>query len=96
MDVNKELLLLFEDPLFANVKVPAKPLTADDRMVEKLLAINAFVRDNGREPESNGSFDEKKLARSLKALRESEVPTSWDLSTYQNTFHILRFIMGFV
>ena len=43
MDINKELLLLFDDPLFVNVKVPAKPLTSDDRMVEKLLAINAFV-----------------------------------------------------
>jgi len=80
MDINKELLLLFDDPLFANVKVPAKPLTADDRMVEKLLAINAFVRDNGREPSATGCFDEKKLARSLKALRESgnENLKSWD------------------
>ena len=71
MDINKELLLLFDDPLFANVKVPPKPLTADDRMVEKLLAINAFVRENGREPLASGNFEEKKLARSLKALRES-------------------------
>ena len=49
-------------------------------MVEKLLAINAFVRDNGREPEATGSFDEKKLARSLKALRESgnESLKDWD------------------
>lgn len=80
MDINKELLQLFEDPLFANVKVPAKPLTADDRMVEKLLAVNAFVRDNGREPQANGHFNEKKLARSLKALRESgkENLKDWD------------------
>lgn len=80
MDINKELLLLFEDPLFANVKVPAKPLTADDRMVEKLLAINAFVHDNDREPSATGYFDEKKLARSLKALRESgnESLKDWD------------------
>ena len=80
MDINKELLLLFDDPLFVNVKVPAKPLTSDDRMVEKLLAINAFVRNNGREPEATGSFDEKKLARSLKALRESgnESLKDWD------------------
>ena len=80
MDINKELLLLFNDPLFANVKVPAKPLTADDRMVEKLLVINDFVRDNGREPQATGNFDEKKLARSLKALRESgnESLKNWD------------------
>lgn len=62
---------MFDDPLFVNVKVPAKPLTADDRMVEKLLAINAFMRDNDREPSATGNFEEKKLARSLKALRES-------------------------
>ena len=43
MDINKELLLLFDDPLFVNVKVPAKPLTADDRMVEKLLAVVILV-----------------------------------------------------
>lgn len=80
MDINKELLLLFDDPIFANVKVPAKPLTADDRMVEKLLAINTFVRDNDREPSATGSFEEKKLARSLKALRESgnESLKDWD------------------
>lgn len=80
MDINKELLLLFDDPLFVNVKVPAKPLTADDRMVEKLLAINAFVRDNDREPSATGNFEEKKLARSLKALRESgnESLKDWD------------------
>lgn len=80
MDINNELLLLFDDPLFANVKVPAKPLTADDRMVEKLLAINVFVRDNGREPLATGNFEEKKLARSLKALRESgnDSLKNWD------------------
>lgn len=80
MDINKELLLLFDDPLFVNVKVPAKPLTADDRMVEKLLAINAFLRDNDREPSATGNFEEKKLARSLKALRESgnESLKDWD------------------
>ena len=80
MDVNKELLLLFDDPLFVNVKVPTKPLTADDRMVEKLMAVNVFVRDNGREPQATGNFDEKKLARSLKALRESgnESLKNWD------------------
>jgi hypothetical protein len=49
-------------------------------MVEKLLAVNAFVRDNGREPQPTGAFDEKKLARSLKALRESgnESLKEWD------------------
>ncbi|MBR4044093.1 MAG: hypothetical protein IKJ10_05560 [Bacteroidaceae bacterium] len=80
MDINKELLLLFDDPLFVNVKVPAKPLTADDRMVEKLLAINAFVRENDRKPSTTGNFEEKKLARSLKALRESgnESLKDWD------------------
>ena len=85
MDINKELLLLFDDPLFVNVKVPAKPLTADDRMVEKLSAINAFVRENDREPSATGSFEEKKLARSLKALRESgnESLKDWD------EFHLL-------
>ena len=85
MDINKELLLLFDDPLFVNVKVPTKPLTADNRMVEKLLAINAFVRDYDREPSATGSFEEKKLARSLKALRESgnESLKDWD------EFHLL-------
>ena len=68
MDINKELLLLFDDPLFVNVKVPAKPLTADDRMVEKLLAINAFVRENDREPSATGNFVEKKLERKFEGL----------------------------
>lgn len=80
MNINKELLSLFDDPLFANVKVPPKPLTADDRMVEKLQAINAFVREEGREPSATGCFEEKKLARSLEALRRSgnESLKAWD------------------
>lgn len=71
MDIQYELNLLYEDPLFANIKPPVPPATDTDRMVEKLEAINAFVRQYGVLPKSDGVFEEKRLARSLQALRSA-------------------------
>lgn len=75
MNIEKELLDLYADPLFVNIKVPPRALTANDRMSEKLLAINDFVRKTGCEPQSQGTFEEKKLARSLQALRDNKNET---------------------
>lgn len=71
MDTNYELSLLYEDPLFANIKVPTPPATDTDRMVEKLEAINEFIRKYGVLPQADGEFEEKKLSRSLQALRNT-------------------------
>lgn len=72
MDIQYELNLLYEDPLFVNIKLPTPPATDTDRMVEKLEAVNAFVRQYGVLPTSDGTFEEKRLARSLQALRNAE------------------------
>ena len=44
MEYPKELEELFNDPLLADVKPASKPLTADDRLAEKLLCINEYIK----------------------------------------------------
>ena len=51
--------------------------TADQRVIEKLEAINIFVDRNGRPPfEQSTDFEEKKLAVSLEALRQPPHPVT--------------------
>lgn len=70
MDWPEDLLEIFDDPLFADVRLNQTP-TPDDRMAQKLLEVNKWFEANGHEPmAAGGSFQEKLLARSLKALRE--------------------------
>ena len=69
----KVLLELFDDPLLDGVRLKAKPLTADDRLVAKLLEVTDWVEANGREPQRDGSsLKEKLLAASLLALRQRD------------------------
>lgn len=50
--------------------IKPKAPTPDDRMAQKLMEVNKWFAENGREPMlTGGSFQEKLLARSLKALR---------------------------
>lgn len=71
MDWPEELLEVFDDPLMADVRPKPKAPTPDDRMAQKLVEINKWIATCGHEPMSDGgSFQEKLLARSLKALRE--------------------------
>ncbi|MDY2943927.1 MAG: hypothetical protein SOT07_09600 [Paludibacteraceae bacterium] len=71
MDIEKEINMLMSDPLFANIKVPVSPLTSGERIQEKLQAINSFFEQFHREPSMEGNFEEKRLARSLAALRNT-------------------------
>ena len=50
MEYPKELEELFNDPLLADVKPASKPLTADDRLAEKLLCINEYIKRTGHLP----------------------------------------------
>lgn len=70
MDWPKELLDIFDDPLLADVRPKPKAPTPDDRMAQKLLDVNKWVAEHGREPQTDGALKEKLLASSLKALRE--------------------------
>lgn len=71
MEWPEELLEIFDDPLLADVRPKPKSPTPDDRMAQKLMDVNKWFAENGHEPMlAGGSFQEKLLARSLKALRE--------------------------
>lgn len=71
MEWPQELLELFEDPLLANVRPKAIPLTADDRRIMKLEEVSNWVEQNGRKPQSNGStLKEKQMAAALAALQK--------------------------
>ena len=65
----KELLEIFDDPLLADVRPKPKAPTPDDRMAQKLLKVNAWIAEHGRESQADGGLQEKLLAASLKALR---------------------------
>ena len=69
MEYPKELEELFNDPLLADVKPASKPLTADDRLAEKLLCINEYIKRTGHRPLPGGNLEEKKLCRSLEAIQ---------------------------
>lgn len=71
MDIAKEIDLLMEDPLFANIKVPVAQRTSGERIQEKIQAINSFYEQHHRVPSMEGNFEEKRLARSLAALRNT-------------------------
>lgn len=70
MDWPKELLEIFDDPLLADVRPKPKAPTPDDRMAQKLLEVNKWVAEHGREPSSTAhELKEKLAAASLKGLR---------------------------
>ena len=70
MDWPKELLEIFDDPLLADVRPKPKAPTPDDRMAQKLLEVNKWMAEYGREPSSMAhGLKEKLAAASLKSLR---------------------------
>lgn len=69
-DVKKELLELFEDPLLDGARPFAKPVTADDRVMQKTAEVKEWIAKNGREPQKDGNLKEKLMFASLKTLKE--------------------------
>ena len=69
-DVKKELLELFEDPLLDGARPFAKPVTADDRVMQKITEVKEWIDKNGREPQKDGNLKEKLMFVSLKTLKE--------------------------
>lgn len=70
MEWPKELLEIFEDPLFDNVRVPVAAVTADDRMQKKIDDLRAWISANGREPQRDSkNIKEKLMSVSLETLR---------------------------
>lgn len=69
-DIKKELLELFEDPLLDGARPFAKPVTADDRVMQKITEVKEWIDKNGREPQKDGNLKEKLMFASLKTLKE--------------------------
>jgi len=69
-DVKKELLELFEDPLLDGARPFAKPVTADDRVMQKITEVKEWIDKNDREPQKDGNLKEKLMFASLKTLKE--------------------------
>ena len=70
MDIKKELLELFDDPLLDGARPFAKAITADDRIMQKIAEIKEWIAQNGREPQKDGSLKEKLMHASLTTLKE--------------------------
>lgn len=87
MEYPKELEELFNDPILADVKPAPRALTADDRLVEKLLCINEYIRRTGNIPSITGDFEEKRLCRSLEAILNH--PSVYSLKIYDE-FNLLN------
>ena len=70
MDIKKELLELFDDPLLDGARPFAKAITADDRIMQKIAEIKEWIAQNGREPQKDGSLKERLINASLTTLKE--------------------------
>lgn len=73
MEWPKELLEIFNDPIFADVRPKSTPLTANDRMLQKLAEVKSWIAYNGREPRKDGDLKEKMMCAAMKALKEKGV-----------------------
>lgn len=74
IDFEKELATILEDDPLGLLDVKPKSsgkITADDRLIASFEEINAFVRENGREPAESRDISERKLYSRLKGLREN-------------------------
>ena len=70
MDIKKELLDILNDPLLDGARPFAKPITADDRIMQKISEIKEWIAQNGREPQKDGGSKEKLMYASLTTLKK--------------------------
>lgn len=68
MDIEKELLDIFNDPMFDYVKPTEIKLTSDDRLVMSFEEINSFYEDNNRLPSETKGMKEKLLFNRLQGF----------------------------
>ena len=67
---DEELERIFDDPLFADIKAPKKPVTSSDRLIAGFQEIADFCEENGRLPEDNPT--EARLFHMLQGILASE------------------------
>jgi len=72
MDVEKELLDNFNDPIFSDVKPSEIKPTSDDRLVQSFEEINAFFKKNNRVPSVSNGIKEKLLWATLQGILTNE------------------------
>ncbi len=72
MNIDDEFESLFDLPMFEDVKPPTPRITANDRLFQSFVEINNFYEANNREPSIEGTFEEKKLARTLNSIRKNK------------------------
>lgn len=73
MEWPKELLEIFEDPLLDDVRPKVQAPTANDRMTQKLLELQEWIRQNGREPQQNGNLKEKMMWAAMIGLQKKNL-----------------------
>ena len=66
------LLEVLQNPVFADVKPTQHRATSSDRLVKSFQEVLDFVEQNGHLPQSNGSFEEKKLYTRLDGIKKDK------------------------
>ncbi len=70
MEWPNKLLEIFDDPLLDGVRPRVTPVTADDRMSQKLEEVRSWIASHGREPGQDGDLKEKMMWAAMTALRK--------------------------
>lgn len=69
MEYPQDLLDIFDDPMFDDVRPKAQAISADHRLIKKLEEITVWVEMNDRLPSITGNFKEKGMLRALDSMR---------------------------
>ncbi|MFA7042755.1 MAG: GIY-YIG nuclease family protein [Bacteroidales bacterium] len=72
MDVEKELLSIFDDPIFSDVKPTEIKATSEDRLVQSFEEVNTFYEQNDRLPSASNGIKEKLLWACLQGILTDE------------------------
>ena len=65
---DKELEIIFNDPLLADVTAPPKKTTSSDRLIAGFQRIVEFIEANGRRPQGDADREERSLYNQLKGI----------------------------
>lgn len=68
MNWEEELIKLYDNPIFADVKPAQVQPTSTDRLVASFEEVNAFYEIHKRLPDINGDTNEKRLARRFEII----------------------------
>ena len=70
MEWPAELLEIFEDPLFDDVRPKVSAPTFDDRKNKQVAELERWIAEHGREPQRTGDLTEKRMWARLQALHK--------------------------